>query len=91
MDPNCPWKNTTDKRGPWYTPDPQCDRHFNPTPNVPLEWGVNTGVCNVPTWGEQAMIDEANDPNGVIVLRDNARDDFNSTLTFGRYIVLKHR
>ncbi len=83
MDPNCPWTNT----GNWKTTYPQCRHHYDA--GLPLEWDVNTGVCNIQEWAQddvQKMID-----CGAIKLADNNRDDGDNNLTDLRYWVMEGR
>ena len=86
MDPNCPWTNLTDV-GDWRTSYPQCDRHY--VGPIPLEWGVNTGVCNISSWA-QVEIQKMIDANRIRI-GDNARDDGARILTDERYWVMEGR
>lgn len=87
VDENCPWHNTTDPSGPWYTHYGKCDKHFDA--GQPLEWGRNTGVCNVPSWGEESVLWGISER--IILVADNGRDDFDNQLTDGRYWVFEYR
>lgn len=87
VDENCPWTNMDDKNADWYTTYPQCDSHY--IGNGPLNWGVNTGVCNLHNWSEvevQKMIDA-----GRIKVADNNRDDGARILNDERYWVMEGR
>jgi hypothetical protein len=83
VDPKCPWTN----QGDWKTTYPQCESHY--IGKVPIEWGVNTGVCNLHNWSEadvQKMIDA-----GRIKVADNSRDDGAVLLTSERYWTMEGR
>ena len=83
VDPNCPWTNS----GDWKTSYPQCALHY--VGNLPIAWGVNTGVCNIHDWAEldvQKMIDDNR-----INIRDNSRDDGAILLSSERYWVFEGR
>ena len=79
----CPWTNDE----PWSTDYVACDDHYDL--GNPIEWGVNTGVCSVPAYGREAVHYQVE--QGVIVLRDNNRDDFDRNLTDGRWWTFDHR
>ena len=79
----CPWTNIE----PWKTDDPPCDNHYDDGEDI--EWGVNTGVCNVPVWGKDATRWAI--ATGLVKLRDNNRDDFERQLTDGRYWMFEQR
>ena len=83
VDPNCPWTGVS----PWKTNRPQCNLHY--VGKKPIEWGVNTGVCNIHDWAEldvQKMIDA-----GRIKISDNNRDDGSIMLNDERYWVFEGR
>ena len=85
----CPWTNETDKNAEWYTTYAPCDNHYSDPAWPDVAWGSNTGVCNVPSWGEvsisQAVVD------GILKLSDNHRDDYDAPMTYGTHIVLNYR
>lgn len=87
LDMTCPWTNTTDSAKPWFDEHGPCDSHYDV--GRPLQWGINTGVCNVPWWGEDAVGWAASER--IIMLTDGARDDFDHHMTDGRYWVFQHR
>lgn len=87
-DMNCPWINTTTPGGAWFTDYPPCTDHYTVSGEYPV-WGVDTGVCNVPSWGENGInygID-----TGRLDPKDNNRDDFTTVLTYGRWLTMEDR
>lgn len=84
---DCPWKNNVPKGSDWYTDYPACNNHFDGGES--LEWRVNTGVCAVPTWGDEAI--QWNIDTKRINVRDTSRDDFRENLTTGRYWAFEYR
>jgi len=87
-DMNCPWTNTTEPGAPWYTTALPCADHYTPA-DADTEWGVNTGVCNVPSWGENGI--DYGVATGRIKLGDNHRDDFTEILTKGTWLTMEAR
>lgn len=85
---NCPWTNTTEHGEPWFTNKMPCPAHYS-AHGEDIAWGVNTGVCNVPPYGERS-VDVCTD-DGTIAKADNNRDDFDRILTDGRWWVMKTR
>lgn len=77
---SCPWQDE-DPNAIWFHEEPPCTRHF--TNGQAILWGQNTGVCNVPPWGEKSTRNQVT--RGVIVLSDNGRDDFNAPLKRGEW------
>ena len=80
---HCPWNDDE----PWSTDYVPCDDHYDV--GQPIVWGTNTGVCAVPEYGKASVDYQV--AEGVIVLRDNNRDDFTRNLTDGRWWVMNHR
>ena len=83
----CPWINQTDKNAEWWTDYPPCDNHYEA--NLPIAWGVNTGICNINSWAEtevQKMVDANR-----IIIGDNHRDDGAKNLGNERYWVIEGR
>lgn len=92
----CPWTvmavDTTEtvdgnEGVPWRTRYAPCDDHWDNGNDI--EWGVNTGACSVPSWGENGML-YGIDTNR-INLADNNRDDFTTVLTYGRWLTMEDR
>ncbi len=83
----CPWKPDVAKGEPWYTTYPPCSNHYEG--ELPLEWKVNTGVCSVPSWGNEPIAWAIG--SGRLNIRDTSRDDFTANLTDGRYWSFEHR
>lgn len=82
VDVDCPW----DGHAPWLTTYPRCTRHWTDTP---IEWGVNTGVCNVPSWGEESVRRQIE--RRIINLSDNGRDNFDDPMSKGEWWVFADR
>lgn len=83
----CPWQTIVNPGDPWYTNYAPCDSHYDL--GEPIEWGVNTGVCNVESWGIEGC-DWAK-ANKVLNAKDNNRDDYERPLTDGRYWTFESR
>lgn len=85
---NCPWINTTEPGQPWYTDRAPCQDHYS-MDDAEIEWGVNTGVCNVPSWGENGI--DYGIVNKYLNPKDNNRDDFVKLLSYGEWLTMKER
>ena len=85
---NCPWNPNANKGDDWYTTYPKCTSHYD-AGRGDIEWGTNTGMCSVPTWGETAIVWAVD--TGRMNVSDNSRDDFTRNLDDGRYFVFEHR
>ncbi|GAF76468.1 unnamed protein product, partial [marine sediment metagenome] len=83
----CPWRTTVNKGDDWYTTYAPCTEHYDFGEKI--EWGKNTGACNVPEYAE-ASYDWAK-ATGRVVVGDASRDDYLRRLTDGRYLVMEHR
>jgi len=89
---NCPWTllATDDNLGePWRTDYPPCFDHWYTAASDGPEWGHDTGVCSVPSWGESGMLYGIT--TGRIKLGDNHRDDFTEILTKGTWLTMEAR
>lgn len=82
----CPWRPSADAGAPWRTSYPSCSSHFA---DGEIEWGKNTGVCNVPDYALDAVAWAIGE--GMINVKDTNRDDFDRNLTDGRYWTFEYR
>jgi hypothetical protein len=85
----CPWINRSDKDKEWWTSYPPCDNHYSDPAWPAIAWNSNTGVCNVPSWGEASISQAVED--GILKLADRHRDDYDAPMTYGTHIVLNYR
>lgn len=83
----CPWQNQTDPNEAWFDSEPPCENHWSISGDV--EWGVDTGICNVFPWFEATATWAIT--SGRYKPSDKFRDDFARVLTDDRYLTLEMR